>query len=168
MKKTRSAALDARAFLRRFACWGPFVGFFRTHGWLALVMLSGNQPLTGCRTSSWVRDVRIPITTTSVFRSQTVGAVRGSIGSSLCLQDRGGRIMLAEAGYMQRARHRGHSAFSRGAAYATLAFAGTTIPVFALVMVGDNFGISFAGVGAVTYTVESHKSGYTSHASMRS
>src|SRR5215469_13825434 len=32
------------------------------------------------------------------------------------------------------------------AAYATLAFSGASIPLFALVMAGDNFGISFAGV----------------------
>lgn len=36
-------------------------------------------------------------------------------------------------------------------AYATLAFVGTSIPLFALAMAGNNFDISFAGVALVAY-----------------
>ena len=46
-------------------------------------------------------------------------------------------------------------------AYATLAFAGTSIPLFALVMAGDNFGISFAGVVLVAYMSSLTNLGYT-------
>src|SRR5262249_61866496 len=47
------------------------------------------------------------------------------------------------------------------AAYATLAFAGATIPLFALVMAGDNFAISFAGVALVAYMSSLTNIGYT-------
>ena len=47
------------------------------------------------------------------------------------------------------------------AAYATLAFAGTTIRLFALIMAGDNFGISFAGVALVAYMSSLTNIGYT-------
>src|SRR5258708_6097038 len=47
------------------------------------------------------------------------------------------------------------------AAYATLAFAGASVPLFALVMVGDNFGISFAGVALVAYMSSLTNLGYT-------
>src|SRR5258707_1185792 len=47
------------------------------------------------------------------------------------------------------------------AAFATLAFAGASIPLFALVMVGDNFGLSFAGVALVAYMSSLTNLGYT-------
>src|SRR5205085_7055759 len=47
------------------------------------------------------------------------------------------------------------------AAYATLAYAGTGVPLFALVMAGDNFSISFAGVALVAYMSSLTNLGYT-------
>jgi PAT family beta-lactamase induction signal transducer AmpG len=47
------------------------------------------------------------------------------------------------------------------AAYATLAFAGATIPLFSLNMAGDNFGISFAGVALIAYMSSLTSIGYT-------
>src|SRR5204862_8187952 len=47
------------------------------------------------------------------------------------------------------------------AAYASLAFAGTSIRLFALVMAGDNFSISFAGVALVAYMSSLTSIGYT-------
>jgi PAT family beta-lactamase induction signal transducer AmpG len=47
------------------------------------------------------------------------------------------------------------------AAFATLAFVGASIPVFALVMVGDNFSLSFAGVVLVAYMSSLTSLGYT-------
>src|SRR6266436_3985084 len=47
------------------------------------------------------------------------------------------------------------------AAFAALAFAGTGIPLFALVMAGDNFGISFAGVALIAYMSSLTNLGYT-------
>jgi PAT family beta-lactamase induction signal transducer AmpG len=47
------------------------------------------------------------------------------------------------------------------AAFATLAFAGLSIRLFALVMVGDNFGLSFAGVALVAYMSSLTNLGYT-------
>src|SRR5580704_15755938 len=50
---------------------------------------------------------------------------------------------------------------SATAAFATLAFAGASIPLFALVMAGDNFGLSFAGVALVAYMSSLTNLGYT-------
>src|SRR5260370_13739978 len=47
------------------------------------------------------------------------------------------------------------------AAFAALAFAGTSIHLFALVMAGDNFGLSFAGVALVAYMSSPTNLGYT-------
>src|SRR5262249_35861606 len=47
------------------------------------------------------------------------------------------------------------------AAYAILAFASASVPVFALVVAGDNFGISFAGVALVAYMSSLTSLGYT-------
>jgi len=47
------------------------------------------------------------------------------------------------------------------ASYATLAFSGTSTRLFALVMAGDNFSISFAGVALVAYMSSLTNIGYT-------
>ena len=47
------------------------------------------------------------------------------------------------------------------AAYAALAFAGTSIRLFALLMAGDNFSISFAGVALIAYMSSLTSVGYT-------
>ena len=47
------------------------------------------------------------------------------------------------------------------AAYATLAFAGTSVRLFAFVMAGDNFSISFAGVALIAYMSSLTSIGYT-------
>jgi PAT family beta-lactamase induction signal transducer AmpG len=47
------------------------------------------------------------------------------------------------------------------AAFATLAFAGPSLHIFALVMAGDNFSLSFAGVALVAYMSSLTSLGYT-------
>src|SRR4029077_11387013 len=47
------------------------------------------------------------------------------------------------------------------AAYATLAFAGASIPLFSVVMVGDNFSLSFSGVALSAATSKLTNLGYT-------
>src|SRR5712664_1973592 len=125
-EKEREAPLwTPRGFFDAVA--GPFIAFFRAHGWLALVMLAA---ISLYRLPDFIMaPMANPYYHDLGLSKQTVGAVRGSIGLI--------------------------------AAFASLAFAGTSIPLFALVMAGDNFGLSFAGVTLVAYMSSLTNLGYT-------
>ena len=139
---------------------GPFIAFFRAHGWLAIVMLAAislyRLPdfIMGPMANPYYHDMGLT--------KQTVGAVRGSIGfiATLAGIAAGGYCSL-KLGYMRALIIGGVVQAAAIAAYATLAFAGPSIPLFALVMVGDNFGISFAGVALVAYMSSLTNLGYT-------
>src|SRR6266700_419355 len=139
---------------------GPFIAFFRAHGWLALVMLAAISlyripdfmmgPMAG------------PFYVDLGLTKQTVGAVRGSIGliATFCGIAAGGFCSL-KLGYMRALIIGGILQAAATAAFATLAFAGLSIRLFALVMVGDNFSLSFAGVALVAYMSSLTNLGYT-------
>jgi MFS transporter, PAT family, beta-lactamase induction signal transducer AmpG len=139
---------------------GPFIAFFRAHGWLALVMLAAislyRLPdfIMGPMANPYYHDIG--------FTKQTVGAVRGSIGliATFAGITAGGFCSL-KLGYMRALIIGGILQAAATAAFATLAFAGTSIPLFALVMVGDNFSLSFAGVALVAYMSSLTNLGYT-------
>src|SRR5260370_31557014 len=83
---------------------------------------------------------------------QTVGAVRGSIGLIATFAGiAAGGFCSLKLGYMRALVIGGIVQAAATAAFAALAFAGASIPLFALVMAGDNFGLSFAGVALVAY-----------------
>jgi PAT family beta-lactamase induction signal transducer AmpG len=139
---------------------GPFIAFFRAHGWLALVMLAAislyRLPdfIMGPMANPYYHDVGLS--------KATVGAVRGSIGLIATFAGiAAGGFCSLKLGYMRALIIGGILQAAAIAAYATLAFAGTTIPLFALVMAGDNFGISFAGVALVAYMSSLTNIGYT-------
>jgi len=139
---------------------GPFIAFFRAHGWLALVMLAAislyRLPdfIMGPMANPYYHDVGLS--------KATVGAVRGSIGLIATFAGiAAGGFCSLKLGYMRALIIGGILQAASIAAYATLAFAGTTIPLFALVMAGDNFGISFAGVALVAYMSSLTNIGYT-------
>jgi PAT family beta-lactamase induction signal transducer AmpG len=93
---------------------------------------------------------------------QTVGAVRGSIGLiATFVGIAAGGFCSLKLGYMRALVIGGILQAAAIATYASLAFAGTTMPLFALVMAGDNFGISFAGVALVAYMSSLTNIGYT-------
>jgi PAT family beta-lactamase induction signal transducer AmpG len=93
---------------------------------------------------------------------ETVGAVRGSIGLIATFAGiAAGGFCSLKLGYMRALIIGGIMQAVAIATYATLAFAGTSIPLFALVMAGDNFGISFAGVALVAYMSSLTNIGYT-------
>jgi PAT family beta-lactamase induction signal transducer AmpG len=88
--------------------------------------------------------------------------VRGSIGLIATFAGiAAGGFCSLKLGYMRALIIGGILQAAAIAAYATLAFAGRTIPLFALVMAGDNFGISFAGVALVAYMSSLTNIGYT-------
>jgi len=139
---------------------GPFIAFFRAHGWLALVMLAAislyrlPDYVMGPMANPFYHDIGLS--------KQTVGAVRGSIGiiatfagiaaSGFCSLKLGYMRTLIIGGILQAAAI---------AAYAVLAFSGTSIRLFAVVMAGDNFSISFAGVALIAYMSSLINIGYT-------
>ncbi|MGB8132006.1 MAG: MFS transporter [Candidatus Angelobacter sp.] len=139
---------------------GPFIAFFRAHGWLAFVMLAAislyRVPdfIMGPMANPYYHDVG--------FSKATVGAVRGSIGLIATFAGiAAGGFCSLKLGYMRALIIGGVLQSAAIAAYATLAFAGTTVPLFALIMAGDNFGISFAGVALVAYMSSLTNIGYT-------
>ena len=142
---------------------GPFIAFFRAHGWLALVMLAAislyRLPdfIMGPMANPYYHDIGLS--------KQTVGAVRGSIGLIATFAGiAAGGFCSLKLGYMRALIIGGIVQAAAIAAYATLAFAGTSIPLFALVMAGDNFGISFAGVALVAYMSSLTNHGIHRHA----
>jgi PAT family beta-lactamase induction signal transducer AmpG len=139
---------------------GPFIAFFRAHGWLALVMLAAislyRVPdfVMGPMANPYYRDMGLS--------KETVGAVRGSIGLIATFAGiAAGGFCSLKLGYMRALIIGGILQAAAIAAYATLAFAGMTIRLFALVMVADNFSISFAGVALVAYMSSLTNLGYT-------
>src|SRR5215472_3999441 len=157
-EKSEAPLWTPRGFLD--AVVGPFTAFFRAHGWLALVMLAAislyRLPdfIMGPMSNPYYHDIGLS--------KQTVGEVRGSIGLiATFVGIASGGFCSLKLGYMRTLIIGGIVQAAAIAAYATLAFAGTSIPLFALVMAGDNFGISFAGVALVTYMSSLTNLGYT-------
>src|SRR6185437_1305539 len=139
---------------------GPFIAFFRAHGWLALVMLAAislyRVPdfIMGPMANPYYHDVGLS--------KAIVGEVRGSIGLIATFAGiAAGGFCSLKLGYMRALIIGGVLQSAAIAAYATLAFAGTTIPLFALIMAGDTFGISFAGVTLIAYMSSLTSVGYT-------
>jgi PAT family beta-lactamase induction signal transducer AmpG len=160
-----NAAMDEKretSIWRRFfdAVVGPFIVFFRAHGWVALVMLAAislyRLPdfMMGPMANSYYIELGLT--------KQTVGAVRGSIGlvATFAGIAAGGYCSL-KLGYMRALIIGGILQAAATAAFATLAFAGLSIRLFALIMVGDNFSLSFAGVALVAYMSSLTNLGYT-------
>jgi len=139
---------------------GPFIAFFRAHGWLALVMLTAislyRLPdfMMGPMANPYYHDLGLS--------KQTVGAVRGSVGLIATFAGiAAGGFCALRLGYMRALIIGGILQAVATAAFATLAFAGLSIRLFALVMVGDNFSLSFAGVALVAYMSSLTNLGYT-------
>jgi PAT family beta-lactamase induction signal transducer AmpG len=157
-EKKREAALWTRGFFD--AVVGPFIAFFRAHGWLALVMLAAislyRLPdfIMGPMANPYYHDIGLS--------KQTVGEVRGSIGLFATFAGiAAGGFCSLKLGYMRALVIGGILQAAATAAFATLAFAGPSIPLFSLVMAGDNFSLSFAGVALVTYMSSLTNLGYT-------
>jgi len=139
---------------------GPFIAFFRAHGWLALVMLAA---ISLYRLPDFIMGpMANPYYVKIGLSKQTVGAVRGSIGVIATFAGiAAGGFCSLKLGYMRALIIGGIAQAAAIAAYATLAFASPSIPLFALVVAGDNFGISFAGVALVAYMSSLTNLGYT-------
>jgi len=157
-KKREAQLWTLRGFFD--AVVGPFIAFFRAHGWLALVMLAAISLyripdfMMGPMASPYYVDLGLA--------KPTVGAIRGSIGliATFCGIAAGGYCSL-KLGNMRALIIGGILQAAATAAFATLAFWGLSLRLFAVVMVGDNFSLSFAGVALVTYMSSLTNLGYT-------
>ena len=139
---------------------GSFVVFFRAHGWLALVMLAAISLyripdfMMGPMANPFYHDLGLT--------KQTVGAVRGSIGLVATFAGiAAGGLCSLKLGHMRALIIGGILQAAATAAFATLAFVGLSTRLFALVMAGDNFSLSFAGVALVAYMSSLTNLGYT-------
>ena len=161
-KKREEQLWTLRGFFRSIfdAVVGPFIAFFRAHGWLALVMLAAISLyripdfMMGPMANPYYHDLGLT--------KQTVGAIRGSVGliATFCGIAAGGFCSL-KLGYMRALIIGGILQAAATAAFATLAFAGLSIRLFAVVMIGDNFSLSFAGVALIAYMSSLTSLGYT-------
>jgi MFS transporter, PAT family, beta-lactamase induction signal transducer AmpG len=156
-ERVREASLWRRLF---DAVVGPFIAFFRAHGWLALVMLAAislyRLPdfIMGPMANPYYHDLGLT--------KQTVGAVRGSIGLIATFAGIAvGGLCVLKLGYVRALIIGGVLQAAATAAFATLAFVGASLPVFSLIMAGDNFSLSFAGVVLVAYMSSLTNLGYT-------
>src|SRR6478752_5965547 len=110
---------------------GPFIAFFRAHGWLAFVMLAAislyRVPdfIMGPMANPYYHDVGLS--------KATVGAVRGSIGLIATFAGiAAGGFCSLKLGYMRALIIGGVLQAAAIAAYATLAFSGTSTRLFGL------------------------------------
>jgi len=139
---------------------GPFIAFFRAHGWLALVMLTAitlyQLPyfVMGPMANPFYHDIGL----SKVY----IGEVRGSIGliASFVGIAAAGAFVL-RFGTIPALVAGGIILAIATAAFALLVIGKPSVLMFALVMAGDSFSISFAGVALVTYLSSLTSLGYT-------
>jgi MFS transporter, PAT family, beta-lactamase induction signal transducer AmpG len=138
---------------------GPFIVFFKTHGTMALLMLTAislfQLPnfVMGPMTNPLYHDIGLS--------KDVVGTVRGTFGlAAVFLGVAAGGFLSLRLGHMRALMVGGTAQIVGTMAYALLPFFHGPA-VFAIVMAADNFGISVAGVTLVTYMSSLTSIGYT-------
>lgn len=139
---------------------GPFREFFRTYGWLALLMLAMisfyqlPEYVMGPMANPYYHDLGLS--------KDAVGAIRASVGTvSTFLGIAAGGFSAVRFGYLRTLIGGVIIKMLVIANFATLAYTGPDLRVFGAVMFADNFGIGFAGVALVTYMSSLTSIGYT-------
>ena len=158
-KKVAQAPLwSVRGFFD--AVWGPFVVFFRSYGWVALLMLAA---ISLYRLPDFVRGpITNPFYDDIGLSKDFVGSVRGTVGlAAVFLGIAAGGACALRFGYMRTLIAGGVLQTLGIAAFAFLAERNPNPVLFASVMIGDNFSISFAGVALVAYMSSLTSLGYT-------
>jgi len=139
---------------------GPFVAFFRTWGWVGLLMLAFislyrlPEFVMGPMATPFYHDLGIS--------KDMVGAVRGTVGlAASFLGIAAGGLLVARIGYMRGLIIGGILQGLGIASFALLGRYGADPRLFGAVMMCDNFGVSVAGVALVTYMSSLTSLGYT-------
>jgi PAT family beta-lactamase induction signal transducer AmpG len=158
---TKSAELPlwtGRGFYDAVA--GPFVVFFKSYGWAALLML---VMISLYRLPDFFRGPMInPFYHDLGLSKDVIGGVRASVGLTCSfLGIAAGGLSSARFGYFKTliagavVQALGISAFS------IMAFFGPDIRTFSAIMAFDTFALGFAGVALVTYMSSLTSVGYT-------
>ena len=139
---------------------GPFVAFFGTYGWLALLMLG---MISLYRLPEFVMGpMANPFYHDLGMSKDVVGTVRGTIGLSFSLLGiAAGGLCSIRFGYMKALIAGGVLQGVAIACFAILSFTGADLRAFGLIMAFDSFGVSFAGVALTTYMSSLTSLGYT-------
>ena len=139
---------------------GPFREFFRVYGWLALLMLAMisfyqlPEYFSGPMYNPFYHDLGLS--------KDAVGATRAAVGLvTTLLGIAAGGFCAVRFGYMRTLIAGVVMKALVIANFATLAYTGPDIRVFAGVLSADDFGIGFAGVALVTYMSSLTSVGYT-------
>lgn len=138
----------------------PFTEFFRAHGALALLMLAMisfyqlPEYISGPMYNPYYHDLGLS--------KDVVGGVRASVGTIATIIGIGaGGLAAVRFGYLPTLIAGVLIKSVVIANFATLAWIGPDVRLFAAVMFADNFGIGFAGVALVTYMSTLTSVGYT-------
>ena len=139
---------------------GPFISFFRTWGWMGLLMLVF---ISLYRLPEFVMGpMANPLYHDLGISKDMVGAVRGTAGlAGSFLGIAAGGLLVARLGYMKGLIIGGLLQAFAIASFALLALYGGDTRLFGAVMMFDNFGVSAAGVALVTYMSSLTSLGYT-------
>ena len=139
---------------------GPFLAFFRTWGWVGLLMLVFislyrlPEFVMGPMATPYYHDLGIS--------KDMVGAVRGTVGlAASFLGIAAGGLLVARVGYLRGLIVGGILQGLGIASFAFLGLYGGDPRLFGVVMMCDNFGVSVAGVALVTYMSSLTSLGYT-------
>lgn len=148
--------------LRAFAdaIVGPFVAFFRTHGWMALLMLA---MISLYKLPDFVMGpMATPLYHDLGLSKDVVGSIRASVGlAGTLLGIAAGGFTSQRFGYM-RCLIAGALLQACGvASFAVLAQSGGDLRTFGAIMTLENFGAAFAGVALITYMSSLTSVGYT-------
>jgi PAT family beta-lactamase induction signal transducer AmpG len=139
---------------------GPFVAFFRTHGWMAFLMLA---MISLYRLPDFIRGPLVnPFYHDVGLDKDVVGGFRSTIGFAFTLLGiAAGGLSVARLGHFKTLII-GAVMQSLGiSAFALLAYYGAEITRFSMVMALDDFSIAFAGVALVVYMSSLTSLGYT-------
>ena len=139
---------------------GPFVAFFNTHKWMALLMLAVislyqiPNYVSGPMANTFYVDAGLS--------KDAVGGIRASIGLAASLLGiAAGGISAARFGYMRTLVIGLLLEAVAVLAYIPIAYSHGDLTIFAAMMAIDSFGLSFAGVALMTYMSSLTSLGYT-------
>jgi MFS transporter, PAT family, beta-lactamase induction signal transducer AmpG len=139
---------------------GPFLIFFKTYGWMALLML---LMISLYRLPDFFRGPMMnPFYHDLGLSKDVIGGVRASVGLTFAfLGIAAGGLSSTRFGYF-RTLIAGAIVQALGiSAFSLLAFYGPDIRTFSAVMAVDDFALGFAGVALVTYMSSLTSLGYT-------
>ena len=139
---------------------GPFIAFFKTHGWFALLML---LMMTLYHLSDYMRGpISNPFYHDLGLQKTTVGIVRGSIGLWCTIAGVAmGGLASVRLGYFRTLIIGAIIQPVFIAPFGFLALAGPNTELFTVIMACDAFAIGFSGVALVAYMSSLTSLGYT-------